>query len=213
MSKNTYLKRKEQGLCTKCGGEIEADRKGKTTCYECSQINVKYKRETAEFCRNNGICPRCHRVKLIGNEKNCPECSAKNYAYLQKQLRENPETIERREEQSRIHKKDVYTQRKQNGLCTCCGKPLGRMDYGALTCLRCREKHNSYKLKSQKPRSEYKSSIWKSQGLCPCCGQPLYKNHGLCKKHYDMQITSHDYSKSRTVIIKYGKSNMSNVQK
>lgn len=199
MSKNTYKIRKSQGLCTKCGGEIETERKGKTTCQECSQKNTKYKRETANFCRNNGICPRCHKVKLIGSEKNCPDCSARNYEYLQKKLRENPEMVERREEQHKVHKKMIYESRKSQGLCTGCGKPLKAYDSDYLMCAKCREKHNSYKPKSMKPRSEYKQSIWKSQGLCPCCGEPLFGKYGLCKRHYEMQIEKHDYKKIKGV--------------
>lgn len=201
MSKTTYLRRKEQGLCTKCGGEIEQERKGKTMCGLCTAKDTAYKRDIAEFCRELRICPRCHKNKLVGDEKNCPECRAKNYISLERQKKNNPKSIAVRDANHKAHRKILYQERKTQGLCVTCGNPLMNSDLGLVNCRFCREKHKKYKLVSVKPRSEYKSSIWKRQGLCPFCGDTLYGKHGLCKKHYDMQIASHDYKSMKGVAI------------
>ena len=46
------------------------------------------------YYQSIGRCPRCHgKNKLLGDEKNCPECRAKLWAYKKNYEAEHPEYI------------------------------------------------------------------------------------------------------------------------
>lgn len=186
MSKGTYLRRKELGLCVKCGREIEPERKGKTTCYLCVKKNTDYKRETREFVLEFRICPRCFKNKLYGDEKNCLECRTKNYINRERQRRDKPEReiiyYQHAKEKQRVR----YQQRKEQNLCVTCGKPLKQDDTTHSNCDSCRRKVRDKHILSTKPKSEYKTFVWIAQGLCPYCGKAKYGKAGLCKHHYDI---------------------------
>ena len=186
MSKGTYLKRKEMGLCVKCGGEIETERKGKCTCYSCIQKDKEYKRESKNFARSIGVCPRCMKNKLFGDEKNCLECRVKNQEMRRKQREDNPVKEAEYEHNAKINRRKRYQQRKQHHLCVTCGKPLRQDDTAHSNCDSCRRKVRDKHILSTKPKSEYKMFIWLSQGLCPYCGKEKYGRTGACKYHYDI---------------------------
>ena len=151
MSKNTYLKRKQMGLCTKCGREIEPERKGKTTCYSCVKANTEYKRETREFVLEFRICPRCFKNKLYGDERNCLECRAKNYVNREKQRRENPEKEEIYYQHAKEKQRERYQQRKEQQMCVTCGKPLKADEIPFISCSFCRGKKREKQILSVKP--------------------------------------------------------------
>lgn len=50
--------------------------KDKVMCCECAEKQRIYRQETRKFLRNLGLCPRCGKNKLFGDEKECPECTA-----------------------------------------------------------------------------------------------------------------------------------------
>ncbi len=63
MAKSYYTKRKEEGLCTNCGGIIEPERKGKTMCAGCAKyisVTSKYNRDNAKA---ENLCAWCHQPK------------------------------------------------------------------------------------------------------------------------------------------------------
>lgn len=151
MSKGTYLKRKQMGLCTKCGKEIEPERKGKTTCYSCVKANTDYKRETREFVLEFRICPRCFKNKLYGDERNCLECRTKNYVNREKQRRDNPEREEIYYQHGRRNYKELYNQRKEQGLCSKCGRVLREDEKKFAWCSICRGYRRSRQILSVKP--------------------------------------------------------------
>lgn len=151
MSKSTYLRRKEMGLCVKCGSEIESERKGKTTCYSCMKKNTEYKRESMDFVRAFKICPRCMKNKLYGDERNCLECRTKNYINREKQRRDYPEREKLYGQHAREKRLARYQQRKQQQLCVTCGKPLREDEYHFSSCNLCRGKKRAKQILSVSP--------------------------------------------------------------
>ena len=186
MSKTTYLRRKQQGLCVKCGGEIEEERKGKVICLKCTHKDSVEKQKDREFRRSIGLCPRCGKNKLVGNDKNCLDCRAKNYTYRTQYYENHPEILA--ESLDRWNKNRVikYHIMKDAGYCVECGEEVTDGNYSR--CTKCRAKCRSKYVSRATPFEEHQQQIWKSQGLCHLCGQPLYKKFGLCEHHYLIQV-------------------------
>ena len=139
------------GLCVKCGGEIETERKGKTTCYSCVKKNTDYKRESREFVLSFRICPRCLKNKLYGDERNCLECRTKNYINREKQRRDNPEREKIYYQHARAKQHIRYQQRKEQRLCVICGKPLREDEYKYSYCSLCRGKRRERQILTVNP--------------------------------------------------------------
>lgn len=106
---------------------------------------MSHETEIQNYYRSIGRCPRCHgKNKLYGNEKNCPECRAKVWAYGIKYRKEHPEFVERKKENDRLRRK----YRIENHLCTECAVPL--VDTRYKTCEKCRRKN---KLRMRRSRA------------------------------------------------------------
>ena len=180
-------RRKEQGLCLKCGNPL--DREG-TYCAECRKIINEEVQETRHWYQNHGICPRCRNNNLFGDEKVCPECSAKAYEYAMRsreRLGKEHYNSQHAESSKKQHHKRIKL-----GICTRCGKR--EADVGYKTCGICRVKTRNYKrLKYGKPnRSErYK------QGLCYFCDNPIKDGYKVCEKHYQMNVEKSNSSKAK----------------
>ena len=180
-------RRKEQGLCLKCGNPL--DREG-TYCAECRKIINEEVQETRHWYQNHGICPQCRNNNLFGDEKVCPECSAKAYEYAMRS-RERLGKEHYNLQQAELHK-NQHHKRIKLGICTRCGKR--EADAGYKTCGICRVKTRNYKrLKYGKPsRSErYK------QGLCYFCDNPIKDGYKVCEKHYQMNVEKSNSSKAK----------------
>jgi len=52
-------KRKQRGLCVRCGCRM---RRARATCKKCVQVRVEQARQIREERRANGLCVRCERV-------------------------------------------------------------------------------------------------------------------------------------------------------
>lgn len=173
-SQKFYNNRKNNGLCIRCGGK---SRKGKIMCSDCAEQQRIYRKETRDFFKKLGICPRCGKNKLFGDEKRCPECSIRENKYIINRDRE------RTNEYRRVWGRNDYQQKKKEGICTRCGKR--KADSGYFTCSICREKIRQWKrIKYGKPiRSErYK------QGLCYFCDNPVEDGYKVCKEHHQINI-------------------------
>lgn len=80
-------------------------------------IAVKQKK----FCKENGICPACHKEKLYGDEKQCILCREYHWEYGIK----NPPTDQQKEKyrnRFRETQNKLYAERVSKGICTRCGK-------------------------------------------------------------------------------------------
>ena len=76
--KEKYYYRKENRLCVKCGNHLEDDC---TTvhCKKCGEQIRNTVTVTRHILQKNGLCPRCGKNKILGDEKQCLECNAKLY--------------------------------------------------------------------------------------------------------------------------------------
>lgn len=62
ISHNCYKRRKDNGLCPRCGKPL--DRIGHY-CTNCLKKSNEYSREVREWCKQNGICPECKKKQVI----------------------------------------------------------------------------------------------------------------------------------------------------
>lgn len=85
------------------------------------------------YYKSIGYCPRCRgKNKLMGDEKNCPECRAKSYAQYLKRDKEKAR------EYLREWNKRKYHERKEQGICVRCGKR--KAQHGIVRCALCNAK-------------------------------------------------------------------------
>lgn len=177
INKRHYRKRKDNGLCPRCGKKL--DRKGHY-CTNCVEKHNEYQRDTKRLLRSIGICPECRKEKLFGDERTCLECQANAYS------RKHPteEQRKRYNEKFKIQQKELYKIRSEKGICTRCGKFKAKD--GAKKCEICLEKnaalHRQKYLKKQNERL-----IRKLNNLCYQCGEPLDETAktSFCKKCYE----------------------------
>lgn len=179
MTRKEYFKKryenfKNNNKCVKCG----KIRDGKTVlCESCRVKTNKYTNETRKFLQDMGICPRCRKNKLYGDEKVCPECNAKAYTNVI-----NTRDRERYNELHRQWSKRQYEIDKANGICTRCRKR--KAETGYVTCQYCRAK-NRVKRENDK---QVKRSERYLIGLCYFCDEPIKEGFKVCNKHYNLNV-------------------------
>ena len=142
-TKLIYDKYKKDNRCRNCGKELSTDRIGKSLCEKCSDKHTKYITENAVFFKAHNLCPRCGQNRLFGNEKNCPECRAKIWAYGINYKENHPEYVQKKKQKD----KERRQFRIDNNLCVCCGDPLDDRKYK--NCSKCRQLN---KLRMRKTR-------------------------------------------------------------
>ena len=142
------------------------DRVG-SRCISCNEKFIEYQRQYRDFCRKLKICPCCKKEKLFGSEKQCITCRQKNYD------RKKPLAEEKRIEYNENFKKnqrELYKYRKENGICTRCGKH--NAEPGKAKCRTCLDKDAYIHRKARFDEInivEYR----KENGLCYYCGNPI----------------------------------------
>lgn len=184
---------KEKGLCVDCRKPL--DRRG-IRCSDCNNKHNIQVKERREWYKSAGICPRCGKNQILGDEKACPECNS--YAYSIN-IRINQD---KKNKSHAEYSRKVYAERKAQGICTRCGKR--KSEYGYLMCGICREKdRNRKRIAYGKPdrRERYLS------GLCFFCDNPIKDGYKVCEKHYQMNVEkarSSNANKARAKLQKSG---------
>jgi len=147
ISRICYKKRKDNGLCPRCGEKL--DRAG----YYCSKCLIKvreYNRANKEFYRTNGICPVCGKEKLFGDEKQCIDCREKN---RQRKTTLSEEQKLKYSKKFRNQQNNLYEERTKKGICTRCGKR--KSAYGKKKCQICLDKDAEiHRIKWHKKKEE-----------------------------------------------------------
>lgn len=144
------------------------------------------------FYLSVGLCSRCGKYRLFGDEKQCPECRAKIANDQTRHRKKNRESVN---SNNREFMRNLRSRRKEQGLCPECGrKPSG----GYITCGICRyKKRNGYVL--QPDRYEL--------GLCRFCDNPVEPGYRVCEEHHRQNIErarSSNAVKARQELIKSG---------
>lgn len=181
IKEKSVIRRKDNHLCINCGKPL--DREG-YYCSSCLYIKRENRRKDKEFYTSHGICYRCRKEPIYGDETICPECSAKEYANTLK-------SRERlgREHYNKVHRewaKKHYQESVKNGICYRCGKRPA--DGGYKSCGICRNKNGEYK------RIRYQANVKISRekrtqmGMCYFCDAPVKAGYKVCEKHWKMNV-------------------------
>lgn len=167
MGKETYYRRKMEGICVLCGKEKA--QKDKVCCHFCNEKTKESRRKHREFSNNHGLCPDCGKNKLFGQERRCPECLSRVYATNIKCRSKNKSYA------SEYYKKDIL-RLKFNGVCRGCRKKS--VMPGHTYCENCLiKKRNKKNSDVNIPRSERYY-----YGMCYICGGLLDGEKKLCNK-------------------------------
>lgn len=173
--------RKEQGLCSRCGKPVT---KG-TICDECKE----YHREVRNTFAKYGLCTRCGKNPIFGDERTCPECRADRSVINAKYRALHREEINSRE---RELNKIRYKERKEQGICTRCGK--NKASNGKFTCIPCREKNNKQK------RLTYVKILVDRPNRCRYCNNDSAPGYKVCEEHrqkMSISATSRNVNEAR----------------
>ena len=166
-----YRERKEKGLCVRCGSE--KDTPG-VLCLKCKETGNESKRKEYEFYISIGVCPRCHKEKLYGDERACLDCATDRYKRGLKRDRDHANEIANKNHKRR------YREASEKGICTRCNKR--KAAEGQKRCKMCIERVNEYRRAKRIgiPRSERQE-----HGLCYLCGDKAEEGYKLCHKCHE----------------------------
>lgn len=179
ISHNCYKRRKDNGLCPRCGKPL--DRTG-YYCSDCLKKNNEREKEFREWCKEYKICSQCKKNKLFGDEHICPECLARKAMYRAN----NPISDEKQKQYNERFKKQqraLYQQRKEQGICTRCGKrPAAKPKAKCAICLKKNAQAHKKQYYDKIDIKEYR----KANNLCYHCGNPIDRETGqLCQSCWD----------------------------
>lgn len=121
-----------------------------------------YRKDLYDWCKEHGVCARCHRERAATGFTMCPECLERE---RKRKSKHPPYTAEQRDKR-RLRKQD----RVKRGECPLCGKPA---KVGTL-CLECYAKR----------RNRYQPK-YKPDGECLRCHEPALEGKKLCRTCYD----------------------------
>lgn len=133
------------------------------------------------FYKSIGVCVQCGTNTHAPNRVRCEECLVKNSISREKILqKENEEQRKTRQENHKEYLKRTRAERKSQGLCIYCAKPIAKGS--SVFCL-------EHKIKNQANNDKRKSGITRSErtdyGLCYTCGNPLDRQGRVCQKCAD----------------------------
>lgn len=173
-SRKSYLNRKENGLCPRCGKEL--DRNGHY-CSDCLQKANENNRQARLFFKSIGICPECRKNSLFGDEKQCIECREKQRE-KRKQLSE--EQRKRYGLKFNLYQKELYKKRSETGICTRCGKR--KAECGKRKCSICLEKDRQIQRRRREKEKISSREERRENNLCYFCGETVVDGLKVCER-------------------------------
>ena len=174
-----HYRMKAEHKCTKCSKPLP-DKWTKTLCPECNEKNNAYTAESRKWYVAHGICPKCHRQPILGSEKACPECRAKDAEHAARRKAKNPELVA--EKMNKAHK-SIYEKRKAMGICPMCG---ARKPVKGVLCELCKAKCRTRKARCTPPPHPREERP--ERGVCYFCDNPIMSGYKVCEKHYEMNL-------------------------
>ena len=172
-----YYRKRDKSKCASCGSKLDRDG---CYCQSCIEKRREEGKVSRIFYQSIGICPECKKNKIMGDEKSCPECRAKDAEYKVNERRKKRDKINDIQRRCRIR---TYNRLIEYGLCTRCGGT--RDDKRYKMCSRCRAKKNEQR-KRRRTTGERERRV--QSGLCFFCGQPALNGYKTCEKHYKMCV-------------------------
>ena len=120
-----------------------------------------------KYYKEHGICPQCGVRERAPGRVRCEICLAQNAeSSARKRLNENDNEYDTRMKKMRYYNRSTRSERKENGKCIWCGKPLSA--YSSCFCPDCR-------VKNQRKNEQRRSGIPRSErplyGICYRCGK------------------------------------------
>ena len=127
-----------------------------------------YWKETRAWRREHHICTHCGKRDAAYGFVQCPECQQKLADY-QEQYRERKVICDRQRRE----------ERRKNGLCPKCGKPI---DGTHALCESC---HKKKRIRDRRRQIRMRVNKIHIDGFCVYCGEEAVPGKRLCKRHYD----------------------------
>lgn len=181
-----YEKAKEKGVCWNCGNK--KDRDG-YYCSECLRKRRENEKEARKFYLSIGICPICRKNRILGDEKSCFECRAKE---AERGARNRKIATNDTKIRINDYKKRVYSKRLEDGMCPGCGKKPDNKNFKLCSMCRAKKRDSKRIRVGNHPREErYK------RGICYFCDNPVEKGYKVCEKHHQMNIEKSRGQKAR----------------
>lgn len=170
---NTISIRKANGLCADCGKPASENRKFCEECLEKKRINSRQERL---FRKRNNLCLYCGKESVYLNDSFCEVCE-------QKQKENQRRSVEKNREHNRVKAIEIRNSRREQGLCTRCGKHKASSNRSLCEWCLAKARNNYSKNKNDISRSERSS-----YGLCYFCGLPLDREGKTCSNCADKII-------------------------
>lgn len=147
------------------------------------EYKLQYGKELRAYRKSIGLCTRCGKEKIAANSKSscvsCLELRRKNVERKERQL--TPEEKQERKERRQVLHAQRVAQRKSQGLCTDCGKPV----YNGHT--RCIDHYLYYRRKTSEHYAKKKKG-YRELGLCIICGGECVPGKKYCQEHYQEKV-------------------------
>lgn len=179
-SHNSYMRRKLNGLCTRCGNPLDREGEYCTQCLEFRRVQAK---EEREWRRKNHLCTKCGKNAVPSGECTCPECRANSALYRPK-ITQNQK--DRYNERFRKQQNDLYQERLETGMCTRCGER--KAADGRKKCYMCLAKDAKTHRDIRDKNGLNIRHDWLDNGLCYFCGAPVedhaYKACNACREKH-----------------------------
>ena len=132
--------------------------------------------EYNNWLKEHKICISCRNADAVRGAK-CAVCADKALDRRHKAIKAmSPEEKTKLKEYNKNYLRDRYKFRRENGLCTDCGKPVYRNH------ARCYE-HFLREKRKDRERQEKKKKHWRELGLCFHCGKETVPGKSLCPTH------------------------------
>ena len=164
-----------QGLCPVCRKPM--DREG-YSCSEClAKENERHKDDVKRLIEL-GFCRVCQKNKTVPNSSYCDACLQRMYVYNRQRYIDNPEYFR---EANRNSQRKMYRNRKENGICTRCGKRKAKE--GKAKCQIClNEDAERHAIRYEGITCSDRAEL----GICRFCDNPVKDGYRTCEKHYQM---------------------------
>lgn len=140
---------------------------------------MNYNKSRYQWLREHKICVQCGQRDAFHGYVRCPECIEKTNVASAK-CRDDKEKRIKYNKHSRERSKQLYEERKNNRVCTTCGRKLSE-DYEYSTCILCRRKRSEKRRTGRGYGEAFRERI--EAGTCMYCGGDVVEGYKLCEKH------------------------------